>query len=1204
MNPRCAAAITQAGLNLGRKIAKEELRGIEDYIRNETKLAKAEMRQAGKVFSESELMTEVAARVTEKIKHDAAKKSQREQLQVIKSAENDAYLKAQKDSGVAATMGLLHRIGFIADGKGGGISVETRGKALAHMYLEEGLRPLFEIENRGALGFLLGDKEASFLVAKELHGQSTGNAEAKFAADTIRNTVDRVLKEHGDKGGDVARLKNWVPQVQDQWRVYKGGEKWKRDALEHVDRSTLIDDNGLPMDDARAAAFISESFDSISTDGLFKDRKNLGSASIANRHRAHRQLHWKSPESWKYMMDNYGAGSLYDQLGTHIKTMSDEIALMEVFGPNALHEVERMISVAKELDRGTIDSKKIDSNVKRFNAMVEMQSGIADGITGSVWIHRLFQNIKNINIANKLGSVPIAQMADNATAVATVRALNYSIPDWMAFKLKGYTGDIPAFARSSGVAHDLLLQNISRLTDDASSTSVTSKLAQMTMQISGAQKLTAMHRNAFSAFVLNQTAEMSRKYTWDTLPEGDRARLEAKGFNKSNWDIIRAAEYDPTGTGIGMREIQAVPLDTVKQLIPDQIQGVLDQGAELQQRMEGQNLKEQGWLQGRQQKFAEYKQKIQQMIDDYTATREKRVQDYSEMNLKRGGEMMARVDQAEIDLEIAQKSVEALNEKRSDKFAEELKRGIENYGRRRSEIGETLGAKRHSAKLQSAAADRAYEKLSEQLIAKKNELFGPERTEDGFVVIGRLTKAVKELDAYTAKMEQRIANATKKDGTTKKGKEGTIERAEKLTEDAKIEFEAISQMVEKQMSDLKEKVSGSQMELRSLFDAIQAKKARAEVEADIASYLATEKSEAKIQAMIDTLKFRSNQGVERMMSEGERLGYKKAMAEARVKAMAKREADYAKTADKEVFSKAAEFEKRVDKRMTELNEFTKSVTERMDKRDAIVQEWNDKIGSRIDAVANQALHDTIMKLNGFAIEEAEMAVLQPSLYTKTGPFQVRGKGHFDSELAGAVFQFKTFPLAFWLQHLQQRAQMNGNPTMYRISLFAMSSLIGGVVTLLSDLASGKDPREIYDKDKPEVALKFGLQAAVRGGGASFVGDMFNAAYESRDPTEMMSGPIFGNVKRTFGVTREALKGSEGNVAKASLDFARDVMPFNNLIWTRAVWNNFLVSELNELASPGYQRRMRGIAQKNYDAGYFMGMGQETRAPNFDIVNRQ
>jgi hypothetical protein len=592
------------------------------------------------------------------------------------------------------------------------------------------------------------------------------------------------------------------------------------------------------------------------------------------------------------------------------------------------------------------------------------------------------------------------------------------------------------------------------------------------------------------------------------------------------------------------------------------------------------------------------------MIDDYTSTREKRVQDYSETNLKRGGEMMARVDQAEVDLEIAQKSIEAVNERRADKFADEVKRGMENYGRRRSEIGETLGAKRHSAKLQAAGADRAYEKLSEQLIAKKNELFGPERVEDGFVVIGKLTKAVKELDDYTAKMEKRIANATKKDGTVKKGTEGTIERAERLTEDAKLEFEAISQMVDKQMADLKGKVQGSQMEIRAMFDAIQSKKARAEAEADIAAYIATEKSEAKVQSMIDTLEFRFNQTADRLMSEGERLGYKKAMAEARVKAMVKREESYAKTANKEVFAKATELEKRIDKRMTELDEFTKSVNERMEKRDSIVAEWNSKIGSREDAAANQAIHDTIMKLNGFAIEEAEMAVLQPSLYVRTGPFQVKDKGHFGSELIGAVTQFKTFPLAFWMQHLQQRANMTGNPTMYRISLFAMSSLIGGVATLLSDLAQGKDPREIYDKDKPEVALKFALQAAVRGGGASFVGDMFNATFESRDPVEALSGPIFGTASKTFGIAREALKGEEGKIAKASIDLARDVIPFNNLIWTRAVWNNFLVSELNELASPGYQSRMQGIAQKNYDSGYFMGMGQETRMPNFDIVNRQ
>jgi hypothetical protein len=627
-------------------------------------------------------------------------------------------------------------------------------------------------------------------------------------------------------------------------------------------------------------------------------------------------------------------------------------------------------------------------------------------------------------------------------------------------------------------------------------------------------------------------------------------------------------------------------------------------GRELQQRMEAQNTTDAGRLAERQTKFAEYKAKVSKIIGDYISTRENRVQDYSETNLKRGGEMMARVDQAEVDLEIAQKSVDAVNERRADKYADEVKRGMESYGRRRSEIGETLGAKRHSAKLQAAGADRAYVKLSEQLIAKKNELFGPDRVEDGLVVISDLTKAVKELDDYTAKMEKRIANATGKDGTLKKGKEGVVDRAEQLKEDAKIEFEAVKQKLDKQMSGLKEKVYGSQMEIRALLNAIQSKIDRAEVEADIASFIATEKSEAKVQSMLDVLEKRFNQGGERLMSEGERLGYKKAMAEARVKAMVKREEAYAKTANKEVFAKATELEKRIDKRMDELEKYTKSVTDRMDKRDAIASEWQSKIGDKIDDAARQSVYDTIMKLNAFAIEESEMAVLQPSLYTKTGPFQVENKGKFGSELAGAIFQFKTFPLAFWNQHLVQRARMTGNPTMYRISLAATSSVLGGITLLLGDLAAGKDPREVFDKDKPEVAAKFALQAFVRGGGASFVGDMVDAAYDGRNPAEKFSGPIFGNVSKTVGVLHQAMQGSEGNVAKASLDLARDVMPFNNLLWTRAVWNNFLVSELNEMVSPGYQRRMQGIAQKNYDSGYFFGMGQETRMPNFDIVDRQ
>lgn len=248
-----------------------------------------------------------------------------------------------------------------------------------------------------------------------------------------------------------------------------------------------------------------------------------------------------------------------------------------------------------------------------------------------------------------------------------------------------------------------------------------------------------------------------------------------------------------------------------------------------------------------------------------------------------------------------------------------------------------------------------------------------------------------------------------------------------------------------------------------------------------------------------------------------------------------------------------------------------------------------------------------LKLTAYALEEAETAVMQPSLHSQAiAPLH---KGEILSELGGSVFQFKSFAIGFMNQHMYQRAEMMGgtvNQYAYRLNLLAMTTVLGGVGLLLGDIAQGKDPRKIFDSnsdDPLKPTAKFAMQAMLKGGGLSVYGDLLNLFTEEgqRDPIEHMTGPMFGQIAKTLKTGQEIRKASIGensNVAKASLALAREFVPMNNLIWTRAVWNNYLMAELNEMASPGYMGRIKGLAEKNYGSDYYAGMGNGLRAPNF------
>jgi hypothetical protein len=836
MNPRCAVAVTEAALKLGRKITKAELNDIELKTREMSRVIATKDPAAWRGMTRDEQMKLVGSSLSKQFEHDAAVKARQVAKDTAIVAGNMTYLQQATDKGMTGARALMHKTAFLPDGKGGVMDAESRAKAVANEHMEL-MRPLIELDKEGSLFGLLTDEKQQMDVLNEYHGKSTGNATAKKAADSLRNTIETALKRYNEAGGNIARVQNYLPQRQDQYRVYKAGMKtWVDKAMLNIDRNSLVDLNGVILDDAKARTFLEEAWWNISTDGLGKEKKVAtygGSQSVANRHKQHRQLHWKSPEAYMSMQKEFGAGNIVDQVKGYVEQLAQESVLMETFGSNALYQIDLLKQKAQEIDKvkgmatqrsGKV-GKAIDSiwnEYTHLDNMVDKFAGINQGVSGSFAVNRFFSNIKNLNIANKLGSILTSQLADNGTAIATARALNIPMKDWANMKARGYSdAEVKRMAQSNAIAFDIFIDNIVRFGDSTDASMISGKLAQTLMKVSGSNYFTQMHRTAFAALVESNAGQLTRQFDWNNLPAKDKVIFEGKGFTELDWNIMRAATPDPETGLLGMAQLKALDVKLIEQMLP----------------------------------------------------------------------------------------------------------------------------------------------------------------------------------------------------------QGT----KKLTE-----------------------------------------------------------------------------------------------------------------------------------------------------------------------AAESARRDAYLKLTGMALQEAEMAALQPGLYTST--FVPLRKGEVMSELGGSVLQFKSFAIAFFNSHLINRAQMMDSPLMYRLSLLATTSVLGGIGLMMNDIAQGKDPREALTSEK---ALKVGMQAIVKGGGLSIAGDLLNVFMEEggRPASEQLSGPFVGQVSKVLKLGQEAAHGDGQGTAKAAINLGREFIPFNNLIWTRAVWNNYLMAELNEIASPGYKGRMRGLAEKNYGQEYFLGMGVEPRLPN-------
>lgn len=1212
MRDQCVEAITQAAVKMGRKVDSVYLRNIEDkFIKAKTQLARQD-REKWAGMSEAERLNKAGDLVAQDMIHEGIKKRQRLERQMVKEAEKRAALDKMEQR--LGKLEALQRFTWtIRDNRGGVETMERRSNAISSNMMRK-LTDLWELE-RSNLVNLFTDKKVQMDLMMELYGQDSGNPLAKKAAEGYKKVVDKAIKDMNDLGFDVRLLESWrSPQKMSFYRIWdavtpsileRRGKTAKeievmmndrrmavaKDMLPHIDRKMMVNLDGTLMDDAAVLKFLDEGLKSILTNGMNKESGSGAGSMLAKRHSQERQFHWKSPESFMYVMGKYSDSNPIDMMWSAFENIGREMAMVEKFGPNAVDgfntEIERLANAG-------VPANKLRKEIGLFESFIGTQNQSA-----SPRLDRTLQNLRQMMGAVYLGSNTISQVVDQVTLLATARAMN--IPMVEVFmrqgKLLADSGE-RSMLRSMGAGLETAAQGIARLSDQGGAL-FGAKATNAVLTLNLSNYLTSIPRMAMYGAVVDHIGNLTRQAdSLSKLGNGDRMLMEARGLTDEQWSIFREAGKDGKLTPDA---IEALPDDQVLKLIPEKVAEIQAKGKELQSRMDAQNQKEQEWLGNRKSKFAEWRASMDKMINDYVETRNKRVEAYDESVTGRIGEMYAKLDVAQARADIAEASMKAQQDNRSTRFFEQIKRGMEIYGNRRSSIGETLGAKRHSQKLAQYALDKELASIDKALSGKFAEN------------VAEVKKAVADYDAYAAKLEQRIENATKKNGQPKAGKEGTIERAERLGEEAKVELEAIKQRADSSLAKLRERLSGNEMELEGLQKVLDNRRSRAETEADIAAYLETEKNAEKIKGFIDTLNFRGDQAIERGMSEGEMLGYRKAAADYRARALMKNLESLEKRSAKEGFKKATEIEKRIDKRMKELDEYEARATERMEKRDSIVTDWENQIGKQYALAANKARNDALYQLIGIALDESHMASTQPSFRSTHALDQYVG----DSSILKLMTQFKSFPIAFFMQHIMERGLGGGhgvgNKWAYTASLVTASTVMGGVALLLSDLAAGRDPREVVDEEgKPNA--KFMAQAFFKGGGLGIVGDLFNTEnWEGQDPIGSQMGPGVGYIVDLAQLGLAAGQYAAAEAGSSDEEKARKRMgsegtrvlrssiPGQNIWWARGVFNNLLLKDVNEFMSPGYSERAQQRAEKNYSSQYFIGGDEGVRAPNLSNI---
>ena len=249
------------------------------------------------------------------------------------------------------------------------------------------------------------------------------------------------------------------------------------------------------------------------------------------------------------------------------------------------------------------------------------------------------------------------------------------------------------------------------------------------------------------------------------------------------------------------------------------------------------------------------------------------------------------------------------------------------------------------------------------------------------------------------------------------------------------------------------------------------------------------------------------------------------------------------------------------------------------------------------------------------LDEQGMAVIEAGLRERTSMNPGTKRGTVLGEISKSMLQFKSFPAAFLMRHgsramAQPTAQ---GKAAYAASLIAMTTVLGGLVVQLKELANGNDPQTIWDEDDPSKSWEFFKRSFVAGGGLPVLGDILIAGTDTsgRDAADFLGGPFGSDFKTvlnlTVGNATQLSNGVETNFGNEAFKALKAKIPAQNLWYTKAVANRMIFDNFQDMIAPGYREKLIRKAEREQDRTRWLGDFDwgggfdEARAPDFERV---
>lgn len=406
----------------------------------------------------------------------------------------------------------------------------------------------------------------------EMRGADTGDAVAKEAAGAMKAAIEKGFNRLQQAGVPVTRLDDWMtPQMWEGGRVRKFGrdefisditEELEAGRLEIIDRKAFGTANAM-----KAQAIIGRVFDDI-TIGKMSSGKTGG---IKNYTRVFR---FKDAESYARLMDKYGPGQggYYGMMVGYLQSMSREIALAEILGPDHGAVAAHMAQVARKVEAGAKETRTVKLPFTQREVRIPGRGAFKPGLVeGSGAIERtyrylsgqanavegemmagFFGALRAINTGAKLGSAVVTavpgDLTTSAFASAHVGMSPLRIIRGIAREAVSNREARRISERLNVVAHSVMDASLTskRFEDEVAGDGAFQRMASTVLRVTGLSGWTDMLKRVYTMELMGFIAEQSRK-GWDGLEPKFRDFLQSHTFTPDEWDQLRVAPQFEVG---------------------------------------------------------------------------------------------------------------------------------------------------------------------------------------------------------------------------------------------------------------------------------------------------------------------------------------------------------------------------------------------------------------------------------------------------------------------------------------------------------------------------------------------------------------------------------------------------------------------------------------------------------------------------------